>query len=149
MKLLIHSQTSTVSPLKFGNGQVMSSHSLPGMYISMLRLKFQPVSKRGPIYPGDVLCRMALFIHAIDTHSWSQSLYLSYILFEDPCPVQFSYVPGALKCYLTSEKQAYTWQQADAECKSRDSSLVALETQEEFDATKEWYMGSEFYSVKI
>ena len=69
--------------------------------------------------------------------------------FEDPCPAQFSYVPGAFKCYLTSEKQSYTWQQADAECKSRDGGLVALETQEEFDATKEWYMGSEFHYTRF
>ena len=69
--------------------------------------------------------------------------------FEDPCPAQFSYVPGAFKCYLTSEKQSYTWQQADAECKSRDGGLVALETQEEFNATKEWYMGSEFHYTRF
>ena len=33
MKLLIDSQTSTVQPLKFGNWWVMSSHTLPGMWL--------------------------------------------------------------------------------------------------------------------
>ena len=31
MKLLIHSYTSTVQPLKFANGYVISSHTLRGM----------------------------------------------------------------------------------------------------------------------
>ena len=31
MKLLIHFQTSTVQPLEFGNGQVISSHTLLGV----------------------------------------------------------------------------------------------------------------------
>ena len=31
MKLLTHFQTSTVVPLKFGNGYVISSHTLFGM----------------------------------------------------------------------------------------------------------------------
>ena len=31
MKLLIYSQTSTVQPLKFGNGEVISSQILLGM----------------------------------------------------------------------------------------------------------------------
>ena len=31
MKLLIHSQTSTVEPVKFGNEEVISSHTLMGM----------------------------------------------------------------------------------------------------------------------
>ena len=33
MKLLIHSQISTVAPLKFGNGYVISSHSLLRMWL--------------------------------------------------------------------------------------------------------------------
>ena len=33
MKLLIHSQTSTVQPLMFGNGSVSSSHTLLGMWL--------------------------------------------------------------------------------------------------------------------
>ena len=33
MKLLIHSQTSTVQPLKFGNGWAISSHILLGMWL--------------------------------------------------------------------------------------------------------------------
>ena len=32
MKLLIHSQPSTVQPLKFGSGYVISSHTLLGMW---------------------------------------------------------------------------------------------------------------------
>ena len=33
MKLFIHSQTSTVAPLKFGNGYVISFHTLQGMWL--------------------------------------------------------------------------------------------------------------------
>ena len=33
MKLLIHSLTSTVQPLKFRNGQVISSHTLLGVWL--------------------------------------------------------------------------------------------------------------------
>ena len=33
MKLFIHSQTSTVQPLKFGNGYVIPSHTLLGMWL--------------------------------------------------------------------------------------------------------------------
>ena len=33
MKLFIHSQTSTVAPLKFGNGYVILSHTLLGMQL--------------------------------------------------------------------------------------------------------------------
>ena len=33
MKLLIHSQTSTVPPLKFGNEYVISYHILLGMWL--------------------------------------------------------------------------------------------------------------------
>ena len=47
MKLLIHSQTSTVQPLKFGN--VISSHTeyRACNYMSMLELKLNSISKRG------------------------------------------------------------------------------------------------------
>ena len=41
MTLLIHSQTSTVVPLKFENGKVISSQTLPGMWL------FVHVSKSG------------------------------------------------------------------------------------------------------
>ena len=75
-------------------------------------------------------------------------MFCNFFHFEDPCPAQFSYVPGAFNCYLTSERQAYTWQQADAECKSRDGGLVALETREEFDETKEWFLRSEYFHTK-
>ena len=33
MKLLIHSYTLTVQPLKFGNGLVISSHTLLNMWL--------------------------------------------------------------------------------------------------------------------
>ena len=33
MNLFVDSQISTVEPLKFGNGQVISSHTLPGMWL--------------------------------------------------------------------------------------------------------------------
>ena len=33
LKLLIHSETSTVQPLKFGNGSVISSNTLPGIWL--------------------------------------------------------------------------------------------------------------------
>ena len=44
MKLLIHSLTSTVAPLKFRNGLVISSHILLACdYLSMLGLKLNHV----------------------------------------------------------------------------------------------------------
>ena len=33
MKLVIHSETPMVAPLKFGNGQVISSHIFLGMWL--------------------------------------------------------------------------------------------------------------------
>ena len=36
MKLLLHSQTSPVQPLKFGNGKVVSSHTILGMCLVIL-----------------------------------------------------------------------------------------------------------------
>ena len=33
MSVLIHSQTSTVAPLKFGYGYVISTHTLLGMWL--------------------------------------------------------------------------------------------------------------------
>ena len=41
MKLLIHTQTLMVQPLKFGKGYVISSHTFMG-------LKLIHVSKKGP-----------------------------------------------------------------------------------------------------
>ena len=41
-----------VQPFKFRNGKVISPHSLPGMnYLSMLGLKLNHASTRGPIQP--------------------------------------------------------------------------------------------------
>ena len=49
MKLLIHSQTSTVQPLKFGNLYVISSRNLMGMWLLIYAgIKLIPVSKTGP-----------------------------------------------------------------------------------------------------
>ena len=49
MKLFSHSQTSTVQPLKFGNGEIISSHDLLiSDYLSMLGLELNHVIKRGP-----------------------------------------------------------------------------------------------------
>ena len=42
MKLLIHSQTSMVQLLKFGNGQVISSHTLQGMWLIIHGSKHGP-----------------------------------------------------------------------------------------------------------
>ena len=41
MELLIHSQTSVVQPLKFGNGWVISSHTLLGMWLLILGFKLK------------------------------------------------------------------------------------------------------------
>ena len=52
MKLFVHSQTPTVQPLKFGNGQVILSHILLGMWL-LIHAEIQAihnVSKRGPWY---------------------------------------------------------------------------------------------------
>ena len=49
MKLLLHSKSLTVQPLKFGNGQVILSHTLlGGDYIFIMRLKLIRVSKKAP-----------------------------------------------------------------------------------------------------
>ena len=49
MKLLIHSQISTVASLKFRNGFMISSHTNNGcIYLSMLGIKLIHVNKRGP-----------------------------------------------------------------------------------------------------
>ena len=49
MKLCIHSQTSTVPPLTFGDGQAISSHTLWACgYLSMLGLKLIHFSERDP-----------------------------------------------------------------------------------------------------
>ena len=42
MKLLIHSQTSTVAPMKFGNGYVISSRTLLGMWLLIHDFLFSP-----------------------------------------------------------------------------------------------------------
>ena len=48
MNVLIHCQTSTAQPLKFGNWQVISSHIYNGCdYLSLLGLRLIHVSKRG------------------------------------------------------------------------------------------------------
>ena len=46
MKLFIHSQTSTVTPLVFGNIEVISSHTLLVIdYLSMLTLSLIRISE--------------------------------------------------------------------------------------------------------
>ena len=55
MKLRIHSQTSTVAPFKYWNGQVISPHTYNGCnYLSMLGLKLIHVSKRGYLYTVNI-----------------------------------------------------------------------------------------------
>ena len=49
IKLLIHSQTSTVQPLKFGNGKVISSHTLLCMWLLIhAGIKVNPRWWKGP-----------------------------------------------------------------------------------------------------
>ena len=48
MKLLIHSKTSTATPLKFGKGWVISSYNLLDRWLHIhARIKANQVSKRG------------------------------------------------------------------------------------------------------
>ena len=50
MKLLINSQTSTVQPLKFGNGYVISSHTLLGMWwLLHAGIKLKPYMWKRPL----------------------------------------------------------------------------------------------------
>ena len=50
MKLLTHSQTSTVQPLKFGNGEVFLSHTLPCMWwLIHVGIKVKPYYQKGPL----------------------------------------------------------------------------------------------------
>ena len=49
MKLLSHSETSTVQPLKFGKGKVISSHTLLAMWLLIYAgIKVNPCGSRGP-----------------------------------------------------------------------------------------------------
>ena len=49
MKLLIHSQPSAVQPLKFGDGKVISSHILEGMWLFIhVGIKINPSQLKGP-----------------------------------------------------------------------------------------------------
>ena len=42
MNLFIHSQTLAVQPLKFGNGEVIPSHILLGMWLHIKGIKVKP-----------------------------------------------------------------------------------------------------------
>ena len=56
VKLLIHSPTSMVQPLKFGNGWIISTHIFwTCHYLSMLGLKWNHVSWMGPCYVSYLL----------------------------------------------------------------------------------------------
>ena len=69
MKLLIHSQTSTVAPLKYGNMDKLFHPTLYNgcNYIYMLGLKLNHVNKRGPRnHPSlTVICLYALSIQKL------------------------------------------------------------------------------------
>ena len=55
MKLLIHSQTSTVAPLKFGNGKVISSHTSLDMWLLIhVLLKVQSKQRKRSLYEFDM-----------------------------------------------------------------------------------------------
>ena len=80
MKLLTHPQNSTVIPLEFGDGYVISFHiSFKGCnYLSMLGLKLKRVSKRGhgDWYP--LLTYSVMFKHLrFDSFVADIGLYLS------------------------------------------------------------------------
>ena len=68
MKLLIHSQTSTAAPLKFGNGQVTTLYNGCN-YLSMLGLKLNHVSitKKGPLFGTRLLSGNFLNVWHADT----------------------------------------------------------------------------------
>ena len=69
--LLIHSQTSTVAPLTFENGLIISSHALCN-YFSMLGLRLNHVSKNGPRRPSE--CPWTWGRHQMGTLSASLAL---------------------------------------------------------------------------
>ena len=51
-KLLIHSQTLTVAPMMFGNGQVISSHTLWYTFLLIhAEIKVNPCLQKGPLWP--------------------------------------------------------------------------------------------------
>ena len=57
MKLLIHSQTWTVAPLKFGNGYVISYLILLGIWLLVhAGLTLNPVKKMGPRNKERIIC---------------------------------------------------------------------------------------------
>ena len=63
MKLLIHSQTSKVQPLKFGSGWVFSSHTLQGVWL-FIHIYHQALTHCGRVTQyddGSMLCKNPIF----------------------------------------------------------------------------------------
>ena len=77
MKLLIHFQTSIAILLKFGNGEVISSHIYNGCnYLSMLRLKWNKsmLIKGAPGIPSTAKC---CFMYSV------ASIVMEYVILQD------------------------------------------------------------------
>ena len=69
MKLLTHFQISTVQPLEFGNGFVISSHTLLCLWL-LIHAGIKCDSERGPSGPGE-LFHWHCGSHAIVEYLWS------------------------------------------------------------------------------
>ena len=63
------------------------------------------------------------------------------------CPAQFTFLSETGQCYLVSQKQAFTWSEADQECKTRGASLIALQTEERYKIIKNWYADSKYTAI--
>ena len=64
--------------------------------------------------------------------------------FSDPCPAQFTFLSETGQCYLVSQRQAFSWSEAEQECKARGASLIALQTEEKYETIKNWYAVSKY-----
>ena len=73
IKLLNHSQTSTMQPLKFGNGLITSSHTLLGMWF-LFHVKLHCVPKRGPLWQRS--CHLRLWKRALWIYNFTTCLGL-------------------------------------------------------------------------
>ena len=70
------------------------------------------------------------------------------LYFSDLCPSQFTLIEATDQCYLVSQKQAFSWSEAEQECKTRGASMIALQTEEKYNTIKNWYADSKYTATK-
>ena len=94
MQLLIHSQTSAAEPLKFGNGYLISAHTLLSMWLlihaGIKVILF--VVKRGPWWKVAYARYLEYHIRSAVTSSYGLRNKLQYVIILEPYLTLFSYV---------------------------------------------------------